>query len=172
MTISGSENPNERISRSEAVMQETPPMEQVRTVAFVNSFLVQTINFLNEFASDCDHRLGEIHHNVGQLDHSLQLLEFKLDIAPKEMVSVETMEPQEHVEMVEEAVEGIEEAVEVIEEDVEVVDENEEKVVRSELENPAYAKFVRMLKVGVPLPAVKIKMKLEGLDDSLLDSYV
>ena len=33
-----------------------------------------------------------------------------------------------------------------------------------------YKKYFKMLKVGVPLPAVKVKMGAEGLDGSLLDN--
>lgn len=32
-----------------------------------------------------------------------------------------------------------------------------------------YKKYFKMLKVGVPLPAVKVKMDAEGLNSSLLD---
>jgi hypothetical protein len=34
--------------------------------------------------------------------------------------------------------------------------------------NPELVRFYRMLKVGVPLPAVRIKMQSEGFDPDLL----
>ena len=36
-------------------------------------------------------------------------------------------------------------------------------------DHPKYAKFYKMLKVGLPLPAVKIKAQQEGLDPAMLD---
>ena len=36
-------------------------------------------------------------------------------------------------------------------------------------EHPLYAKFFKMLKVGIPLHVVKAKLQLEGLDPSMLD---
>jgi len=43
-------------------------------------------------------------------------------------------------------------------------------------EHPAYSKYLKMLKMGVPQSAVGMKMGLEGLDPSVLDdpagSYV
>lgn len=36
-------------------------------------------------------------------------------------------------------------------------------------EHPKYAKFFKMLKVGLPLPAVKMKAEAEGVDASMLD---
>ena len=50
---------------------------------------------------------------------------------------------------------------------------NEEKTEEDSQEtteavNPELTKFYRMLKVGVPLPAVKIKMQTEGFDPNLL----
>ena len=37
-------------------------------------------------------------------------------------------------------------------------------------EDERYSKYFKMLKMGVPLQAVKNKMKQEGLDDSVLDN--
>lgn len=39
-----------------------------------------------------------------------------------------------------------------------------------EPENPELLKYRKMIQVGVPLQAVKIKMQIEGLDPSLLDT--
>lgn len=37
-------------------------------------------------------------------------------------------------------------------------------------ESALYRKYFKMLRVGIPLPAVKIKMNSEGLDPNLLDN--
>jgi hypothetical protein len=36
-------------------------------------------------------------------------------------------------------------------------------------DNPIYEHFFKMLDVGVPEQAVRLKMQLQGLDDSVLD---
>lgn len=36
-------------------------------------------------------------------------------------------------------------------------------------EDPRFTRFFKMIKVGVPLPAVKLKMKSEGVDSSVLE---
>ena len=42
--------------------------------------------------------------------------------------------------------------------------------VKKVSEDERFAKYFKMLKMGVPLQAVKNKMKGEGLDDSVLDN--
>lgn len=45
--------------------------------------------------------------------------------------------------------------------------ENEGEIKASK--NPLYSKYFKMLQVGVPAQAVKLKMKSEGLDPDILD---
>lgn len=37
---------------------------------------------------------------------------------------------------------------------------------------PEYDKFVKMVQVGVPLQAVKLKVSLEGLDPEILEQLI
>jgi hypothetical protein len=37
-------------------------------------------------------------------------------------------------------------------------------------DDPLYARFFRMLRMGVPDPAVRLKMQQEGLDAAMLDT--
>lgn len=40
------------------------------------------------------------------------------------------------------------------------------------IERPEYDRFVKMVQVGVPLQAVKLKVSLEGLDPNVLDTIL
>jgi len=51
----------------------------------------------------------------------------------------------------------------------EVVEEGASLSCRAD---PALSKFFKMIDVGVPLEAVKLKMRLEGLDTNILDFYL
>jgi hypothetical protein len=51
----------------------------------------------------------------------------------------------------------------------ESADSNTERQCVKLCDHPEYAKYFRMLKMGVPKPAVMIKMKAEGLDPAMLD---
>lgn len=53
------------------------------------------------------------------------------------------------------------------EEQAQNVDTVEGKVAR-----PEYDRFVKMVQVGVPLQAVKLKLSLEGLDPNILDEIL
>lgn len=51
----------------------------------------------------------------------------------------------------------------------EVEPKEEEKKVQSAAKDPRYEKYFKMLHVGVPKQAVKLKMEQEGLDASILE---
>lgn len=46
------------------------------------------------------------------------------------------------------------------------------EVVESKPVRPEYDRFVKMVQVGVPLQAVKLKVSLEGLDPNVLDEIL
>ena len=45
-------------------------------------------------------------------------------------------------------------------------------VVEGKPAHPEYDRFVKMVQVGVPLQAVKLKLQLEGLDPNVLDEVL
>lgn len=46
------------------------------------------------------------------------------------------------------------------------------EVVEDKHTHPEYARFVKMVQVGVPLQAVKLKLQLEGLDPNVLEEVL
>lgn len=61
--------------------------------------------------------------------------------------------------------------------DPKVVIENE-PIIKEEVDeplpkvNPEYERFVKMVQVGVPIEAVKLKVSLEGLDPTVLEKIL
>lgn len=51
---------------------------------------------------------------------------------------------------------------------MEVTTDNAQDIPDTDLPRPEYNKFVKMVRVGVPLQAAKLKCALEGLDPDVL----
>ncbi|XP_015607154.1 WASH complex subunit 3 [Cephus cinctus] len=147
---------------------QVPAIHQKRTIAFINHFIVHTVTFLNKFALSCEERLFNFENKLQRVEASLQLLESRLSSIPG---LKETPDHQEDVRVQNEEVKN----VEISEQTVDEPDTNEIKVEEPESdkqpikEDPVYGKYFKMLHVGVPRPAVNLKMQQEGLDPSLLD---
>ncbi|KAK7866976.1 hypothetical protein R5R35_006811 [Gryllus longicercus] len=126
-------------------------IHQKRTLAFINHFISNTVSFLNKFARSCEQRLEKFDARIKKIDASLSVLETKLssisalESAPAkcETKSAELSEP--------------------------VPDVQHEAPPETKVQDPSLVRFFRMVQVGVPIDAVRMKMKAEGLDPSFLD---
>ncbi|KAH8341252.1 hypothetical protein KR059_001557 [Drosophila kikkawai] len=146
---------------------QVPPLNQKRILAFVNHFLVNTCNFLNEFALGCETKFVEMERQLQKTEASLIILEAKLasiptDHVPNEGASVPAQsEKPTEVPMPDSEIAPVSE---------EPVDETPaEPVGVRACEDVRYKKFFKMLHVGVPAPAVKQKMQSEGLEPRILE---
>lgn len=136
---------------------QIPPLNQKRILAFVNHFLLNTCNFLNEFALNCETKFVRMERQLQRTEAALIILETKLASIPVDK--------------------EVDNSTTTSEVNTEATDETD----KSEVEAPAeikgvrvcedirYKKFFKMLQVGVPAPAVKIKMSTEGLDSEMLE---
>ncbi|KAH8237517.1 hypothetical protein KR038_003532, partial [Drosophila bunnanda] len=152
---------------SNADVLQVPPLNQKRILAFVNHFLVNTCNFLNEFALGCETKFVEMERQLQKTEASLVILEAKLASIP-----TDHQVPNEGA-----GVPAQSEATEAPTPESEITPVSEKPVdeapaepagVRA-CEDVRYRKFFKMLHVGVPAPAVKQKMQSEGLDPRLLE---
>ncbi|XP_050464548.1 WASH complex subunit 3 isoform X1 [Cataglyphis hispanica] len=147
---------------------KVPPINQKRTVSFINHFITHTVTFLNKFALCCEERLFEFENKLQKLEASLEILESRLS-------SIPGLEQEHHKESdsFNENDKSKLEEVEVHKVDEpdnsEVKPKAEETKVQSAAKDPRYEKYFKMLHVGVPKEGVKLKMKQEGLDTSILD---
>ncbi|KAF6210489.1 hypothetical protein GE061_013595 [Apolygus lucorum] len=139
---------------------EAPPIHQKRLVTFFNHFIVTMVDFLNNFSNSCSHRLFMFDRKIGKIEAELRLLEIKLNSIP----GFEDV-PQPVVPIVPT---GSEELLETNEQTTETRELEEVEQPPQEEANPALTKFLKMVRNGVPIPAVKLQMKLEGIDPELL----
>ena len=124
-------------------------------------------NFLSNFSQTCDIKLLTLANKLQNLETSLVLLENKLESIPQlTVVHSETKTIPKTVEETqkEELNDGatlkkVEKQTEEIKEEIVLVD-------------PRIKVFEKMLNVGVPEQAVRLKMQSQGLDDHLLDSFI
>lgn len=139
-------------------------IHQKRTIAFINHFISNTVSFLNKFARSCEQRLEIFDARIQKIDASLSILEAKLssiaglDNAPRtEVLNGSETSATNEKSVSDKVPESLPEV------------ETQEVVSPNKVPDPKLAKFLQMLRVGVPVGAVRQKMKAEGVDPSLLD---
>ncbi|MPC15995.1 WASH complex subunit CCDC53 [Portunus trituberculatus] len=184
--------PNVDFSKVEAINQK-------RTLAFINHWVLHTVAFLNQFSAMCEERLIALDTKLRRADHSLAILEAKLSSVPDlegvvapaagntqeapsgtttttTATAVATASPSgenlaaspKEDEATPNATPPKDSTAEPEGEDV--VDEKvAQPATKPICEDPRFAQYFRMLKMGVPDPAIRMKMSSEGVDPSLLE---
>lgn len=166
-------------------LTKVPAIQQRRLVAYLNQFVVHTVRFLNRFSTVCEEKLANISLRIQQIETTLCILEAKLSSIPGlEDVTIDgvsqrqpaqangpttagqsqtdgppavTLPPPESAQLAPEP---------VAPQKAEAAAEN----VMTVAKDPRYARYLKMVQVGVPVMAIRNKMVLEGLDPNLLDS--
>ena len=134
-------------------------IQRKRVLKFVNHFVVQMSNFLSNFSQTCDIKLLTLANKLQNLETSLVLLEHKLESIPQlTVVQIDKKFPQSSQE------------TKIVSEEIQQVEENIEK--EDAIVDPQIKVFEKMLNVGVPEQAVRLKMRSQGLDDRLLDPFI
>ncbi|XP_018314498.1 WASH complex subunit CCDC53 isoform X1 [Mycetomoellerius zeteki] len=146
---------------------KVPPINQKRTVSFINHFITHTVTFLNKFALSCEERLFDFENKLQKLEASLEILESRLS-------SIPGLEQDHHKESNNVNEDNTSKLVEIREVDEpdnsEIEPKDEQKEIQSAAKDPRYEKYFKMLHFGVPKQAVKLKMEQEGLDASILNN--
>ncbi|XP_010142214.1 PREDICTED: WASH complex subunit CCDC53, partial [Buceros rhinoceros silvestris] len=156
-----------------------PAIQQKRTVAFLNQFVVHTVQFLNRFSTVCEEKLSALSLRIQQIETTLNILDAKLSsipgledvkfevssanvngvtngpVAQATMDQQTTVSPQSGQNNVQEGLQK-----------TEIVTEN----VRTVAKDPRYARYLKMVHVGVPVEAIQNKMISEGLNPDLLQT--
>mmetsp|Transcript_22716 Transcript_22716/g.25284 ORF Transcript_22716/g.25284 Transcript_22716/m.25284 type:complete len:215 (+) Transcript_22716:58-702(+) len=152
-----------------------------KTVSFLNTFIINTTQFLNRFSNICEQKLNKVGRKIQRLEITVALLEAKLaSIGDIEGVAAATTEAPPAAP----AAPGAEQNGEApTDPDVPTGDiplpppmegegdapGGDEGGVTWE-DDPRYTKFFKMLKMGVPLAHVQSKMMMEGYDPSNLEN--
>ncbi|KAJ8245446.1 hypothetical protein GJAV_G00270840 [Gymnothorax javanicus] len=157
-------------------LTRVPAIQQKRLVAFLNQFIVHTVRFLNRFSTVCEEKLANVSLRIQQIETTLSILEAKLSSIPGlEDVTIEGVCPAQGSDANGSVMSNSQSeatAAPCSPEDVgeqqrsEATKENVQTVAK----DSRYARYLKMVQVGVPVMAIKNKMILEGLDPSLLDT--
>ncbi|GBM36490.1 WASH complex subunit 3 [Araneus ventricosus] len=153
------------------------PLNQKRTLTFLNHFLIRTTSFLNHFSSVCDEKLENLLIRIQRLEASMCILEAKLASIPgldDVAANVESTEPVSATQNETGASESpatqpqSETAVSNAAAPAEVQPKEEQKPKLTVSQDPRFAKYFKMINMGVPPGAVQLKMTAEGVDPSIL----
>ncbi|KAK3871640.1 hypothetical protein Pcinc_023227 [Petrolisthes cinctipes] len=174
--------PNVDFSKIEAINQK-------RTLAFINHWVLHTVAFLNQFSALCEERLVSLSTKLRRADHTLAILEAKLKSVPwlEDVVapSIDTTTTStatvqsEPTTVTTQSVpndattttttEG-QDVVDIAEEDTTTTPAAPESSNATPVsQDPRFVRYFRMLKMGVPDPAVRMRMSADGVDPSILD---
>ncbi|KAA0721024.1 WASH complex subunit 3 [Triplophysa tibetana] len=161
-------------------LTKVPAIQQRRIIAFLNQFIVHTVRFLNRFSTVCEEKLSTVSLRIQQIETTLSILEAKLASIPGlEDVTVDGVRPSAQTNGP--TVDGSHPSgsstvppPEVTSQTQGVTQEPKAEApaenVMTVAKDPRYARYLKMVQVGVPVMAIKNKMILEGLDPSLLDT--
>uniref|UniRef100_A0A8C0F6B3 WASH complex subunit 3 n=1 Tax=Bubo bubo TaxID=30461 RepID=A0A8C0F6B3_BUBBB len=154
-------------------LMQVPAIQQKRTVAFLNQFVVHTVQFLNHFSTVCEEKLSALSLRIQQIETTLNILDAKLSSIPgledvKFEVSSASMNsvtngPVAQATTDQQTAVSPQSGVRL--QKMEVVTEN----VRTVAKDPRYARYLKMVQVGVPVMAIRNKMIFEGLNPDLLE---
>ncbi|KAK3909182.1 WASH complex subunit 3 [Frankliniella fusca] len=151
-------------------------IHQKRTLAFINYFITNTISFLNNFSRSCEVRLQKFNTKLQRLEACMEILEAKLSSIPAldEVSTVVNQSDGPGVSLERNTTADTTLPQAAITEEVNVgelpqVPDESSGLIRAK-DDPTFKKFFKMLQVGVPEAAVKLKMQAEGLDPNVLSN--
>lgn len=164
-------------------LTKVPAIQQRRIVAYLNQFVVHTVRFLNRFSIVCEEKLANISLRIQQIETTLCILEAKLSSIPGlEDVTVDGLGPRPSAQANGPSVADQSQTDGSPAEPTQVVNapapstaeppkpEVPAENVMSVAKDPRYARYLKMVQVGVPVMAIRNKMVMEGLDPNLLDT--
>ncbi|GMR36453.1 hypothetical protein PMAYCL1PPCAC_06648 [Pristionchus mayeri] len=162
--------------RPDVSLDEMRALDRRRLMAIVNGMIMRMSEWLGEMAKKGEEGLIRAEMRLDKAEVKLRLIETKLqgvsiEEGEKKSETVTAEEKKtvaEEKKEVEETREGSN--VEIEEEDtkVEEVGVNDGRMVMKD--DPRYTKYFKMVKMGIQEEAVRLKMKSEGVDPSILDT--
>lgn len=159
---------------------QMPPLHQKRVLAFINHFIINSCNFLNDFALKCESKFVDLERKMQKVEAALTIIEAKLASVPD--VTDTTTAPtasntatekvtNDAAEKTENKPPGGEITTDIASDIPEPTEDTtpEPTGVRA-CEDMRFKNFFKMVQFGVPAEAVKIKMQAEGVEPSILDN--
>ncbi|XP_053957430.1 WASH complex subunit 3 [Anastrepha ludens] len=155
---------------------QMPPLHQKRILAFINHFIINSCNFLNDFALKCETKFIDLERKMQKVEAALTIIEAKLASVPDVAETLTTTTAK--ISPTEAANESAEDTITTV-----VTGDDTADVVSPQIDNETleptgvracedvrFKKFFKMVQFGVPAEAVKIKMQAEGVEPSILDT--
>lgn len=163
-----------------------------KTVAMVNNFIINTTQFLNRFAYLCEKKLTDVDRNIQRLEITMNILEQKLASIPGlEGIQGAPAQQQQQAQTQVAAPTAAAAApttqapaniptpppppgaavpapVPVAAAPAVVASSASDGVTNQN--DPRFARFFKMLKIGVPAAQIRQKMMFEGVDPDILDN--
>ncbi|XP_070612399.1 WASH complex subunit 3 [Erythrolamprus reginae] len=155
-------------------LTKVPAIQQKRTVAFLNQFVVHTVQFLNRFSTICEEKLSALSLRIQQIETLLNILDAKLSSVPgleDEISNTSVMNGSVSETLVDQQTTNVSPNVETS-----VPELGQQKAngtgdnVITVAKDPRYARYLKMVQVGVPVMAIRNKMISEGLNPDLLET--
>ncbi|XP_030383769.1 WASH complex subunit 3 [Scaptodrosophila lebanonensis] len=148
---------------------QIPPLNQNRILTFVNSFLINTCTFLNEFTLSCEAKFIELERKLQRTEAALIILEAKLASIPTDPEG-DVAVPSQPAQIPVSAPQDPKANANIVACETESLPVESKPTGVRVCEDIRYKKYFKMVQVGVPAAAVKLKMQSEGLEPSLLDN--
>ncbi|GMS84228.1 hypothetical protein PENTCL1PPCAC_6403 [Pristionchus entomophagus] len=168
--------------RPEVSLDEMRALDRRRLMAIVNGMIMRMSEWLGEMAKKGEEGLMMAEKRLDKAEVKLRLIETKL-----QGISIDEEEKKIENTVVEDK--KIEDTVMNEKESVLEEDQREEREMKEVVEmesqveevpvdehrmlvkdDPRYAKYLKMIKLGIQEEAVRLKMKSEGVDPSILDN--
>lgn len=159
------------------------PVPVKKTLLIVNTFVVNTAAFLNKFVSTCEAKLHKINTDIQRMETTMLLLESKLSsidwLRQAEQGQAPVIPAADDWDKVEFQDDDKENEPQQGDGgggggggDVAPPPEPEKPAEDPLLSDPNMAQWFKMLKVGVPESAVRLKMGLGGNSDDIIDRVI
>ncbi|KAB0388762.1 hypothetical protein E2I00_000816 [Balaenoptera physalus] len=150
-------------------LTKVPAIQQKRTVAFLNQFVVHTVQFLNPFSAVCEEKLADLSLRIQQIETTLNILDAKLSSIPGLDDAIFEVSPISVTRITNET--RSETTAEQSQNSLQDSGPQESEVTPENILTVAkdirYARYLKMVQVGVPVMAIRNKMISEGLDPDL-----
>ncbi|XP_034982920.1 WASH complex subunit 3 isoform X2 [Zootoca vivipara] len=161
-------------------LTKVPAIQQKRTVAFLNQFVVHTVQFLNRFSTVCEEKLSALSLRIQQIETTLNILDAKLSSIPgledvkfevsSTSVNSVTNGPVPQVSVDPQSTNVSPQLESTSHEMGQQKTEGATENIITVAKDPRYARYLKMVQVGVPVMAIRNKMISEGLNPDLLET--
>ncbi|CAI2346006.1 unnamed protein product [Caenorhabditis sp. 36 PRJEB53466] len=167
----------ERKTKTDIDLNKVPGLDHHRTAVTFNCLILKMLEILNHFGNEMEEVLERADSSLTTADRKLRLLEAKLEDVQLEPETNNVQKPPATSSEATEASTSAPEAKKpevVAETTPAVVEMNSPEPSTSTSQtalikdDPAFAKYFKMLKMGVPEAGVIQKMASEGVDPSIL----